>query len=280
MSKFHARVCPNCNFYVAYSIALKRVKGQQVTISNFCLNCNYKLPVNSLVRGLARPSRQARQRSLRLVHGAQQANLPERSSVTKNPDRVVAISPAQYAQHLRAIGQDLERIHLTAFNLECTGEDYLVWVRSDVWAKDDNPLLQVRRSRLPKLWRNKSTLRTAAQEETYTDPHAHAVKRLRYSLPVLDLIESEQRQRRRNENGATDGHALSQLLRTIGDNIGRRGERLLGVSWQGFSVSTVSEDTLGRKGIDILRPDNLYDLWVKMYLRRNQSAFSDTPRAP
>jgi hypothetical protein len=30
--------------------------------------------------------------------------------------------------------------------------------------------------------------------------------------------------------------------------------------------------------IDVLRPDNLYDLWVKMFLRRDNRALSDVPR--
>ena len=60
--------------------------------------------------------------------------------------------------------------------------------------------------------------------------------------------------------------------------IGQKGERLLGISWQELSVSTVVETTEGRKEIDVFRPDNLYDLWVRMFLRRDNRAFSDVPR--
>jgi hypothetical protein len=40
----------------------------------------------------------------------------------------------------------------------------------------------------------------------------------------------------------------------------------------------VVETPRGKKEIDVFRPDNLYDLWVKMYLRRDNRALSDTPR--
>ena len=60
--------------------------------------------------------------------------------------------------------------------------------------------------------------------------------------------------------------------------IGQKGERLLGISWQELSVSTVVETPEGRKEIDVFRPDNLYDLWVTMFLRRDNRALSDVPR--
>jgi len=39
----------------------------------------------------------------------------------------------------------------------------------------------------------------------------------------------------------------------------------------------VIETPHGRKEIDVFRPDNLYDLWVRMYLKRDNRAFLDTP---
>jgi hypothetical protein len=67
-------------------------------------------------------------------------------------------------------------------------------------------------------------------------------------------------------------------MRSVGDLIGQKGERLLGISWQELSVSTVVETAEGRKEIDVYRPDNLYDHWVKMFLRRDNRAISDIPR--
>jgi hypothetical protein len=66
-------------------------------------------------------------------------------------------------------------------------------------------------------------------------------------------------------------------LRTVGDLVNQRGERLLGIAWQELSVSVVVETPNGRKEIDVFRPDNLYDLWVRMYLKRDNRALLDTP---
>jgi hypothetical protein len=189
-----------------------------------------------------------------------------------------SIRPEDYSRHLRTIGQDLENLHLFAFNLECTGDAYVVWVRSDSANDSGNPLLRGGKSRLQKLWRNTLHGRTVVSEETFQDWHSPNAKRLRYSLTDLDHLERGQRGRRQLQMRTADGHSLSQLLRTIGDMVGRRGERLLGIAWQELSVSTVVETARGRKEIDVFRPDNLYDLWVKMYLRRDNRAFSDTPR--
>jgi hypothetical protein len=154
----------------------------------------------------------------------------------------------------------------------------LVWVRTDNQTDNSNPRFRISRSRLQKLWRNKTQPSVLGHEESYTLPSAQTGRRLRYSVPDLDRIERERRAHRRHQSGTADGHSLPQLLRTVGDMIGQRGERLLGISWQELSVSTVVETAEGRKEIDVIRPDNLYDLWVRMFLRRDNRAFSDVPR--
>jgi hypothetical protein len=131
---------------------------------------------------------------------------------------------------------------------------------------------------LQKLWRNKIQPTVLGHEESYTLPSAQTGRRLRYSVQDLDRIEREQRARRRDQSGSADGHTLPQLMRSVGDLIGQKGERLLGVSWQELSVSTVVETAEGRKEIEVYRPDNLYDHWVKMFLRRDNRAISDIPR--
>jgi hypothetical protein len=188
------------------------------------------------------------------------------------------ISPADYARHLRAIGQDLETLHLVQFNLEFTGDAYLVWVKSGDQAENGKPLLRISKNRLQKLWRNRTPPRPIGHEEHYPISTSEMGRRLRYSVQDLDRIEREQRARRRQPSGSPDGHSLSQLLRTIGDLVGQRSERLLGIAWQDLSIGVVVETPQGRKEIDVFRPDNLYDFWVRMYLKRNIRASLDGPR--
>ena len=272
MSKYRARLCPKCDYFIGFAIARHRAYAINASLTNFCLNCNYKLPVLSIIRGVRKLSRPTLRRSkLRLV-----CTTPPSAGVGIGTKTMEArISPRDYARHLRAIGQDLENLHLSAFNLECTGSAYLVWVRSDEQSESSNPLFRISRNRLQKLWRNKIPPRVLGQEEPYKLPSDETGRRLRYSVTELDRIEREQRARRRQQSGTADGHSLSQLLRTIGDLAGQKNDRLLGVSWQELSVSMVVETPEGRKEIDVFRPDNLYDQWVRMYLRRDNLAFSD-----
>jgi hypothetical protein len=275
MSKYRARLCPKCDYFIGFTIARHRVHAIKASVTNFCLNCNYKLPVHSIIRGVKKTSRRPSGRSkLKLVCAT-----PQSVTLGLASDLMMdtKINPSDYSRHLRAIGQDLENLHLSAFNLECTGNAYLVWVRSEDQSESNNPLFRISRNRLQKLWRNKIPPRVLGQEEPYKLPSAETGKRLRYSVAELDRIEREQRARRRQQSGTADGHSLSQLLRTVGDLAGQKNEKLLGISWQELSVSVVVETPEGRKEIDVFRPDNLYDQWVRMYLRRDNRAFSDTP---
>lgn len=277
MSKYRARHCPNCNYFIGFAVAKKRVKGRAASVTNFCLNCNYKLPVHSILHGVPKATRVPRRTMLRLVLGKSEPVKPD--FVVRNRSNVmdVRISPADYARHLRAIGQDLENLHLATFNLEYVGDSYLVWVKSDDQSESANPLFRISKNRLQKLWRNKVPARTLGHEEPYPLSPSQTGRRLRYSVQELDRIEREQRARRRQQSGNADGHCISQLLRTVGDLVRERGERLLGIAWQELSVSVVVETARGHKEIDVFRPDNLYDLWVRMYLKRDNRAFLDTP---
>jgi len=277
MSKYRARSCPKCGYYVGFSISRRLPKAAQVAVTNFCLNCNYKFPVVSIVRGVRRAPRVAKRGLLRLISkNARSGAMPLTHQQGKSMGS--AIGNTGYGRHLRIIGQDLENLHFSRFNLEFTGEAYLVWTRPESGTAGQNPLLRISRSRLQKLWKNRTEPRTLGHEETYTDVTEQPARRLRYSLQDLDRIERERRQLRRRFSGNADGHGLSQLLRTIGELIEQRNERLLGIAWQELSISMIAENSQGRKGIDVFRPDNLYDLWVKMYLKRDNRAISDTPR--
>jgi hypothetical protein len=280
MPKYRARLCPNCNYYAGFSVVKPVFKAAEIPVTSFCLNCSHRLPVYGIIRGIRRtalPLRRGTLKVAKITRHAQTApslesHLQEKNNVDKS------IKPIRYARDLRAIGQDLENVGLRAFNLECTEASYLVWTRSGRTDVEASPLLRLSRSRLQKLWKNKPQARTQAQEEYVTQPSLPPSKRFRYSLREIDAIEREGKSQRRQGSRITDGHSLSQLLRTAGALVEQRGERLLGISWQELSVSIVVQTTQARREIDVFRPDNLYDLWVKMYLKRETRALSDSPR--
>ena len=277
MFKYRARSCPKCSYYLGFAISQRLPKAAEVAVTNFCLNCNYKLPVLSVARGLRRAPRPPKRGLLRLI--SQCADSTTLAFETHKQSRsMLNVSGTHYGRHLRIIGQDLENLQFSRFNLEFTGDAYLVWARPESGSETHNPLLRISRSRLQKLWKNRIEPRTVGHEETYTDASDQPARRLRYSLQDLERIARERLHLRRRNSANADGHGLSQLLRTIGELIEQRNERLLGISWQELSISMITENSHGRKGIDVFRPDNLYDLWVKMYLRRDNRAISDTPR--
>jgi len=188
------------------------------------------------------------------------------------------MSAPDYSRHLRAIGQDLENLGLGTFNLECAENSYLVWARSSDAEAEKNFPSFLNGGLLRKLWKHRAPPRSRGREEYVTVQPQGQVKRYRYALEDLDRMEREARGQRRRRSEFTDGHSLSQLLRTAGALVGERGERLLGISWQGLSVCIVVENAKGRREIDVFRPDNLYDHWVRMYLQREKRAISDVPR--
>ena len=278
MSKYRARHCPRCSYFVGFAVAKSDVKTRETPVANFCLNCNYRLPVRSIIDGVPRANASKRRAALRLVHNAPRASSLAGEGESRRNDMDAKISPTEYARHLRAIGQDLEILRLSQFNLEFTGDAYLVWVKSGEGVDSNQPLLRIGKNRLQKLWRNRTPPRTVGQEESFPLSSSQTGRRLRYSAQELDRIEREQRARRRRQSTNADGHSLSQLLRTLGDLLGQRSERLLGIAWQDLSIGVVLETPQGRKEIEVFRPDNLYDLWVRMYLKRDNRALFDTPR--
>lgn len=277
MAKYRARHCPKCRYFVGFAITQTVTKNRDKGLTNFCLNCNYRLPVRSIIDGARKSAPPLRRPDLRLVHSTPGGSSPGPEGESRHSDMDTKISPADYARHLRAIGQDLEVLHFSRFNLEFTGDAYLVWVKADEGADNNKPLSRISKNRLQKLWRNRTPPKTIGHEETYSISSKETGRRLRYSVQELDRIEKEQRARRRRQSGNADGHSLSQLLRTLGELLGQRSERLLGIAWQELSVGVVLETPQGRKEIEVFRPDNLYDLWVRMYLKRNRRALFDTP---
>jgi hypothetical protein len=275
MSKYRVRTCPNCNYYVAFTVSKPIVKPNEATVTSFCLNCGYKIPVHSVIRGIRRAASPVRRGLLRLVNSArQQVTAPEKSA-QQTEDKPIPSSDC--ARHLRAIGQDLENLRLTRFNLEYSASAYLVWSRAD--SVDSQPLTSLLANRrLRKLWTDRIHPRSQGQEEYVMVSPLRRMKRYRYTPREIESIELTGQRRRRLSNAGADGHSLSQLLRTVGALVQQRNQKLLGISWQELAVSVVFENDHGQREIEVFRPDHLYDLWVRMYLRRNNRALSDFPR--
>jgi hypothetical protein len=186
-----------------------------------------------------------------------------------------AICPEDYSRHLRAIGQHLESRRLATFNLECTGSSYWIRLRVETAGVRNRFLSPLKYGRLQPWLQIGNQVRTH-QQENLSPLSAHAAS-IEFSLQDVERFDRLGKNERLQTSGLTDGHRLSQLLRTLGSLISQRNHRLLAISWRDLSICIVVETTRGKREIDVFRLDNLYDLWVRMYLKRENRALSDVP---
>lgn len=261
MAKYLARTCPKCKYYLAFTLSKPVWKAKEIAIKSFCLNCNYKIPLRMVVLG---------NRSNRWQDVHRVKNYPSGTRPGARPNfRKILPRTTSYSQPLRAIGQNLEALNIKTFNLECKGNTYLVWAKADAFPPQDSHHRLLNKGGLQAIWR-----KARGQSKVHPSPE---IRQLRYSPEYIDRLEHKGRARRLDLNGMPDGHSLSQLLRTIGDHVNKRSNCLLGISRQELSISIVVETAQGRREIDVFRLDNLYELWVRMYLRRSNRSSSMVP---
>jgi hypothetical protein len=233
MAIYRARPCPRCQYYVGYRI----VHGgcREVAVKSFCLNCNYQFPVRAVLRGIKTfPRAQRMTARARLSESSRRLHSSaERMTATPPLGNEMRAQRPNYARELRVIGQELEKRRFSRFNLKCSDDSYFVW----------------------------STEASA--------PFA-PIARILFRPGDVKRLEREAVQSRQGKNGISNGRRLSHLLRTVGEQVYRRNQRLLAVAWQEPEISVVAENARGRSELNILRTDNIYDLWVRMYLQRSR----------
>src|SRR5207244_5655933 len=91
---------------------------------------------------------------------------------------------------------------------------------------------------------------------------------LRYTPKDVDRLESEGRAKRMDPRRIPDAGSLLQLFRTIGAYIGQKCARFLKVSWNGNSIVLLYETSSGRLNDEVLTVSDLYDVSVRMYMKR------------
>jgi len=104
--------------------------------------------------------------------------------------------------------------------------------------------------------------------------------RLRYQPEDLERLEQEGEARRREPNGMPDPYSLPQLLRTLGNYMGRREARFLTLSWSEEVAGLVYETAEGRRNVESFTLASIYELWVHMYLRRRDTHSAATQLLP
>lgn len=265
MMPYRARACPRCQYYVGYTVSKPYGESPEAFVKSFCLNCSYQLPVRAVLGGKKNLAPRKTAHSLiRPLHRANDFHGAAALSGNVTAHTAHAPSPPRnYPRDLRAIGQELEKRRFTMFNLKCSGDAYFVWSTENMAppASHDRGYSQ-------------GDSETPMRLENPDDPNLQMlldrIVGFHYSADDIARVDREGMRNRRHRSDATDGRRLSHLLRTVGEQVYRRRQRLLAVAWQGQQIGVVSETVKGRREMNVLRPDRIYDLWVKMYLRRSR----------
>ena len=160
------------------------------------------------------------------------------------------MAPLSFAQSLRVIGQDLEGLGVKAFALARHADEYIV--RLD-W---DGPDARLREKTLVK--------RIAGKLHRTEDSQ---VAPLRFTTAQIISSDIERSLRRGESTGVPDSANLSLILRVLGNFLDERGAADFAISWSGDGAR-VNYD---RKA-ESFTTENLYDLGVRMYLRRSDRA--------
>jgi hypothetical protein len=151
-----------------------------------------------------------------------------------------------WSEALRAIGQDLEARGIKTFVIRCEADLYVV-------------------------------------EAGYQSPPAPTPVTLYYTLDDIEQLDREGRKGRDGNNcnsAVKDFLSLSQILRTIGTYVGRKGARLLSVSNNALTAGTIPVVTIeyetahGERVVDDRTGSAIYDMCVRVYkLRERLSAY-------
>ncbi|TMB62535.1 MAG: hypothetical protein E6J54_30410 [Deltaproteobacteria bacterium] len=174
---------------------------------------------------------------------------------------------ANYAQPLRAIGQALELLNVESFDMEPDGEDFLV--RGKATLPGNSPEQPSEEDKVRHIWGVLPRQRTLESGMNVpARPVTVTQLELRYTPKDVDRLESEGRAKRMDPRRIPDAGSLSQLFRTIGAYIGQKRARLLKVSWNGNSIVLLYETSPGRLNDEVLTVSDLYDVSVRMYMKR------------
>ncbi len=147
------------------------------------------------------------------------------------------IQASNYAQTLRAIGQDLEGKHPKNFDLEVSGDLYFVRAKVGV----------------------------PSSAETFE---------WRYTSEDIERLEREGKARRSDSGGMPDFLSLSQILRGVGCYVDLKGGYIQRTSKEDQVVTIEYTTGLSQHNRAVCPVSTLYDLCVRMYIQRSSRSGS------
>jgi len=165
-----------------------------------------------------------------------------------------------YAQLLRPVGQMLEGLGVESFSLTLEGND--VVVRGEKPVPPPDP---VEGTTLRVVWQR---LRGKKVEPAEVPEPSSGLIELRYAMEEIAKMDREGQAKRTAASEPAEAHSPSQVLRAAGAFVDQKAGRFLAVTKKEDTITIEYESTLGQKHAEELSVSALYDVWVKMYLRR------------
>jgi hypothetical protein len=155
-----------------------------------------------------------------------------------------------YAQALRVIGQNLVPLGIKSFELAKRGDDYIVWMEHDDFARD----LSAKKTFFEKI-----THKVLGR----ADPARETLNRMYFSNVDIFTADIERRSKR-TTSSPKDLRDLSFVLRVLGDYLDRKAAREFTISWSMDSIKVRYDQKE-----ESFTLENLYDFGIRMYLKRS-----------
>jgi hypothetical protein len=162
----------------------------------------------------------------------------------------MAAETLSYAQSLRVIGQDLQGLGIGSFELDKSGDQFMVRMSSDEPAPRSRKFTFLDR-----------VVGRSRGSETSARRIANPIQ---FSRSKILWSDNENRLKRSEANAMPDARNLSLVLRVVGDYLDRKGIGDFAILWSTDSVKV----SYGKK-VESFTIQDLYDLGVRMYLRRS-----------
>jgi hypothetical protein len=156
-----------------------------------------------------------------------------------------------YAQALRVIGQGLEPLGISSFELTKLGDDYVVWMKQGEFVRDRSAKKTFFENIIQKI------LGRVDSERKVPDP-------MHFSSSDIFSANLERASKGRTSHSPKDRRDLSFVLRVLGDYLDRKAPRDFTIS---LSMDTIKIRYDHKEESFTLQ--NLYDFGINMYLKRS-----------
>jgi hypothetical protein len=163
-----------------------------------------------------------------------------------------------YAQILRTVGQMLEGLEIQSFALKIEGDDFTL---------STHQMPQRQEKRLRVFWQR---LRGKGSGLPGSRKPSSGVLELHYTAADIARMNLEAQAKRGPTAGTPEPHSLSQVLRAVGAIVDQKRGDLLAVRKDNQNIEFNYKSALNAKVTQQFTVPDLYDYWVKMYLRRGK----------